>query len=958
MYEVPPMPVFADAASFEKYAAKACKGFETSMYQFLAYQHLQWSSPYRSLLLYHGLGTGKTCSAITLAEAFLAGHRGNDEPMVWVVASAALQDNFMNEIYDLARPTCTGDLYDRLFPGALAHPTKTLRAFIRKRYRFFSYEAFYNAVEAAPAAMRDKVIIIDEVQNLRNLDQLKPEFANQLLRALLDGKRAGGRTRLLLLSATPMYNDVEEVMRLFALMLANDGREDVLDVFAPPRLFRADGKRNLATFKLIEQMAQEYVSVVRGSNPLTFAPRLSPSVNGVAMLDAAHYPWAVHVRDGIVPSELGDLQLAYNAPSNATAMQSCNVVYPWKNGTAVGEDGFFKVFARANVKQLSVTYVDPKQPWLEPTPERLGRVGAKMLAIVDSIQRAQGIVMVYSEYVWSGVLPLAIALEHAGFQRYNDGNFLKSVGRQRKASGSYVILSGSDVVSGSLSIADMLRIVNDPGNVDGSVVKVVLLTPVASEGLTLKNVREVHVLDPWYHLNYREQVIGRALRQCAHDAIGLLKDKNVTVFQHSTVNAPDMPADLRAYEIAAGKQQQMALVEKVLRDHALDCSIQRNANYIPRSHFPFKVVLQSSRGVGVPYQFGDVPGTESKCKTRLASRGARAEPRLQAVEHLVPTAMKRLIKYISMEKRASFAVDELLDAMGIAPILGMETLREAMAGPTGLADGRVARLAIHQNRVIVVPSAPPAPPGKRLLVAAPKPDATPEPSARAPGYDRMLAILPNDNVLAKWTLYSSFTKHVFFDMATDVLRRASALPESLRQVVDLLVAEGVFVRRLELGRAQGPDLVGFINIYTPRATLEAHLWDDVKGVTYKASRGELEAIEARRAFVDIPDTITALERSVGFFDVRKADTTPADVLQLQFQLLVPGSLPGSQRGAACMTKKLPELQRLLVAVGGTDNADGLRKNICVALAQQLTARSQLFYPPFYKPTGTPGHLKK
>ena len=33
-----------------------------------------------------------------------------------------------------------------------------------------------------------------------------------------------------------------------------------------------------------------------------------------------------------------------------------------------------------------------------------------------------------------------------------------------------------------------------------------------SEGLDLKNIREIHILDPWYHLYRIEQIIGRGIR--------------------------------------------------------------------------------------------------------------------------------------------------------------------------------------------------------------------------------------------------------------------------------------------------------------------------------------------------------------------------------------------------------------------------------------------------------------
>ena len=44
--------------------------FELSPHQMFVRNFLSSSTPYNSLLLYHGVGTGKTCSAITVAEEF------------------------------------------------------------------------------------------------------------------------------------------------------------------------------------------------------------------------------------------------------------------------------------------------------------------------------------------------------------------------------------------------------------------------------------------------------------------------------------------------------------------------------------------------------------------------------------------------------------------------------------------------------------------------------------------------------------------------------------------------------------------------------------------------------------------------------------------------------------------------------------------------------------------------
>ena len=53
-------------------------------------------------------------------------------------------------------------------------------------------------------------------------------------------------------------------------------------------------------------------------------------------------------------------------------------------------------------------------------------------------------------------------------------------------------------------------------NLYGDVIKTLMITSSGSEGIDLKNVRFVHIIDPYWHPVRTEQVIGRARRICSH----------------------------------------------------------------------------------------------------------------------------------------------------------------------------------------------------------------------------------------------------------------------------------------------------------------------------------------------------------------------------------------------------------------------------------------------------------
>jgi hypothetical protein len=65
----------------------------------------------------------------------------------------------------------------------------------------------------------------------------------------------------------------------------------------------------------------------------------------------------------------------------------------------------------------------------------------------------------------------------------------------------------------------------------GKLIKVFCITASGAEGISLKNVRRVLITEPYWNNVRIEQVIGRAIRSCSHQALPL-KDRDVTVFRY------------------------------------------------------------------------------------------------------------------------------------------------------------------------------------------------------------------------------------------------------------------------------------------------------------------------------------------------------------------------------------------------------------------------------------------
>ena len=294
-------------------AEKLCNSdFELSPHQQFVRNFLSFQTPYNSLLLYHGLGSGKTCSAIGVAEEMrdYLNQLGITRRII-VVASPNVQENFILQLFDESKlnlvdglwniKSCTGNkLLREINPLNMQGLTKEkvvyqIKNLIHSSYLFMGYTKFANFIETTSdvgtdlvknkdeivkkklqQAFNNRLIIIDEVHNIRITDDNKRKNVTDELSKLVKNV---DNLRLLLLSATPLYNNYKEIISLINLMNLNDKRSsiDTKDVFDADGNFKVDNDGKDIGRELLERKATGYISFVRGDNPYTFPYRIWPS---------------------------------------------------------------------------------------------------------------------------------------------------------------------------------------------------------------------------------------------------------------------------------------------------------------------------------------------------------------------------------------------------------------------------------------------------------------------------------------------------------------------------------------------------------------------------------------------------------------------------------------------------------------------------------------------------------
>jgi len=588
------------------------------------------NTPYNSMLLFHGTGVGKTCSSISIAEQYSEELKKLNKKII-ILLNPSIEANFIKNIFNIQKVIkgtpyyqCTGskyldeikidlDIFDSISDEMVQKIQYKINKIIKGRYEFYGYQKFANLIENLQRKIKEKhnesnynqylnkklkerfsdtVMIIDEVHNIKQSSELKvlPPLLEKVVKNAINMK-------LLLLSATPMFDTSNEIIFLINLMLRNDNRALI------------NGKKFIdSNGNLIPSMTNDfvrkirgYISYMRGEDPYRFPDRLYP--NTKFLIDNKDMP----NKDGdviesenrikelkIVPCVMKDLQLelyetmesskekygAFNQPG----IMCSNIVYPKidpssntsKLGNFISDKGFNNIIETIkNGKDIKYNIIhDEYKDFFKL--DVLNNYATKIVKLVKNIEKSNGIVFVYSQFLNSGIIPIALALEHMGYSKY--GNPITN--SKAKHLGNYIIISGVADLS-SNAYAEYIKI--QDSNQNGEKVKIILGTQTAAEGLDFSYIREVHILEPWFHLNKLEQVIGRAIRNCSHIELDS-KDRNVTIYLYAAVKSlkpinDNETVDLETYRKAELKSKQMSEIEYLLKTSAVDCYLNKNGNY-------------------------------------------------------------------------------------------------------------------------------------------------------------------------------------------------------------------------------------------------------------------------------------------------------------------------------------------------------------------------------------------
>jgi len=693
--------------NIEELANKLCdeREFELSAHQKFIRNFLSTHTPYNSLLLFHGVGTGKTCSAISVCEEMrLYTKQLKNKKKIIVVATPNVQENFKLQLFNEDKlkeidgywniKSCTGNTFIKeinpMYMKGLSRDKviKQIKKIIRNSYLFIGYTAFANMIEniMKNVSMDDledekkkkiglklikkefsnRMIIIDEVQNIRNIEGTGKKTTEFLIKAV----KYTTNTKLLLLSATPMYNSPREIIWLLKLMNCNDDRFVIeeKEVFDKDDNLLIVGGEEVGK-EILLRNSTGYISYVRGENPFTFPFRLYPndfnSPHSIKKLqydsDNNWYPkkqingniiiQPINVLD-IFITKLGSYQQrAYNfilkeikknkknlkdtnkGPQLAvldSLTQVLNFSYPiikddnWKKADIkelYGIKGLVNCFYFKQNNKYDFHY---KREILEKhgkifSPSEVEKYSGKIKNICDCIKKSKGIVIIFSQFIYGGCVPTALILEEMGFKRNGQRSLFKEdysrtieplnvLTMEPRGDGEfkqaqYAMITGDKKLS--LNNNNEIRAATNKENTNGELVKVIIISKAGSEGLDFKNIRQVHILEPWYNFNRTEQIIGRGVRNLSHCKLPF-KERNVEIYLYGSEldDSDEEASDLYLYRLAEEKAKKIGIVSRLLKQNAIDCKLNQPYNMID---YDKNIELKTSSNHIIQYKIKDKP---------------------------------------------------------------------------------------------------------------------------------------------------------------------------------------------------------------------------------------------------------------------------------------------------------------------------------------------------------------
>ena len=609
-----------------------------TIYQEFIGEYLNYRSSFKDILLYHGVGAGKTVSAINVYNIL---YNYTPKWNIFLLIPAALHSDPW--LKDLKKWLAKENNDDRFKNIIFIHYDSP-----------FADRDFLEKVKRADSS-KQSLFIVDEAHRFinnvyNNVSSKKGKRAQVIYDYIQQEKKENPSVRIMLLSATPAVNNPFEFALIFNLLRPGSfpTSESIFEqLFISSTNFQS---LNENTKNMFQRRILGLVSYYLGATPDKF-PSKTIHYKNILM---EHYQLEIYEHFEQIEEHREKLNRMRSrgkvgeqiSTYNAYTRQAANFVFPHINDTVNGEarprPGKFKIKVEdailidegkdvSKIKELKlndkeaaaymgainnfinsfITYLkdihakdkekkntlqDDIRKWkdvykssfssfinLEKQKSNLFiamyTCSPKFMTCIFNIFKSNGPVLVYSNYVqMEGLQVFKIYLSFFGFADYHkdlEVNVNDLTMKGKHDGFRYIEYHGA--IDKDVREANK-KIYNDIENLHGRVVKIIMLSPAGAEGITLKNTRQVHILEPFWNEARIEQIMGRAVRFCVHKDLPM-DQRKVDVFRYKMIRKSSKEtADEKMENISRKKNNLLMSFIEAVKEAAVDCELFKAHN--------------------------------------------------------------------------------------------------------------------------------------------------------------------------------------------------------------------------------------------------------------------------------------------------------------------------------------------------------------------------------------------
>jgi len=479
----------------------------------------------RGIILFHGLGSGKTVSSIAISKLY------NKD--ILIIAPASMRTQWYNEL-------------------------KKMDVNLKK-YNIVSYEGFLNDWKnRVIKSLKNHVIIVDEAHRIRSTSGKIATLMVKLLQRAF---------KVILLTGTPIVNTPIDISPLLNAIKGNNLLPIEDDEFKE-RFYVFENEK----IPSIENRCNNFSFIKCSENGLIYKNNLCEYhyyIKYKAVINSdKDYESKENARILNAKLRAKNSELIPNISEFKKYIKNCVSYYKpqetiedfpivktkiAKVKMSINQNTFYKKYTKKVKKKLKKLDKDEKSEkdkilnsFLNVTRQISntweGKLNTpKLQGILKMIEANPKPALIYSNWLKNGIEPLSKMLTKKNIKH--------------------------STFTGSMNDKQKSIVVNNYNNGE---IDALLLSSSGGEGLDLKNTRQIHIMEPHWNNAKIKQVIGRGIRYKSHISLPISKREVTVYYWISTPLNNDIGTDEYLYNISAKKTEEMKLFIEALIKNSVE----------------------------------------------------------------------------------------------------------------------------------------------------------------------------------------------------------------------------------------------------------------------------------------------------------------------------------------------------------------------------------------------------